>query len=85
MLTLSLQALLSRKPRGSKARVALFGTFDPDLLLASPGSRKVRPKPIEDPYYGGRDGFETCYTQCVRFSKGFLDFLENGGGDVPNL
>lgn len=81
----NLQALQARKPRGSKARLALFGTFDPDLLLASPGSRKVRPAPIEDPYYGGRDGFETAYTQCVKFARGFLDFLEQGGGDVPNL
>lgn len=76
--------LNSRKPRGAKARVALFGTFDPNLVLASPGSR-VRALPIEDPYYGGRDGFDTCYEQCVRFSKGFLDFLEAGGGDIPKI
>lgn len=27
---------------------------------------------IEDPYYGGDEGFETCYKQCVDFSKAFL-------------
>lgn len=64
--------------------MALFGAFDPELALASPGSR-LRPQAIADPYYGGKDGFEMCYEQCVRFSKGFLDFLEQGAGDIPKF
>lgn len=80
--TTSLQSLASGQPRGTKARLALFGEFDPSLVLASPGSR-VRVQGIEDPYYGGRDGFDKCYEQCVVYAKGLLDFLEAGGGDVP--
>jgi low molecular weight phosphotyrosine protein phosphatase len=82
ILTPSLQVLKTRCPSGSRSRLALFGQFDPDLVLASPGSR-VRVQAIEDPYYGGRSGFDTCFEQCTRFAKGFLDFLEGGGGDVP--
>ncbi|KAG0680633.1 hypothetical protein C6P40_000900 [Pichia californica] len=29
-------------------------------------------KIIDDPYYGGDDGFERCYLQCVDFSKNFI-------------
>lgn len=75
---------MNRKPRHAKARVALFGAFDPNLILASPGHR-MRVQAIEDPYYGGDDGFEICFEQCTRFAKGFLDFLEQGGGDIPKL
>ncbi len=28
---------------------------------------------VEDPYYGGTEGFEIAYEQCVRFSKNFLE------------
>jgi low molecular weight phosphotyrosine protein phosphatase len=31
---------------------------------------------IDDPYYGGRDGFDTAYEQANRFSKAFLAELE---------
>ena len=27
---------------------------------------------IDDPWYGGGEGFEVAYRQCVRFSKGLL-------------
>lgn len=27
---------------------------------------------VDDPYYGGRDGFEIAYEQIVRFSNNFL-------------
>ncbi|TXT15696.1 hypothetical protein VHUM_00199 [Vanrija humicola] len=81
----NLQNLITRKPKHSKARIALFGTFDPDLALASPGARRQRPRAIEDPYYGGDRGFDECYEQCVRYARGFLDFLQQGGGDIPKL
>ncbi|KUJ11807.1 LMWPc-domain-containing protein [Mollisia scopiformis] len=45
-----------------KAKVMLFGEF---------GGKK-RAEEVEDPYYGGRDGFEVAYEQIVRFSKNFL-------------
>ncbi|TFK56953.1 LMWPc-domain-containing protein [Heliocybe sulcata] len=51
------------KPRGSKAVVRLWGSY-------------LDNKPIQDPYYGGISGFETCYQQCVRLSHAFLDKLE---------
>jgi len=45
----------------SKAAVKLWGSYLPDN------------KPIQDPYYGGLDGFTKCYEQCVKLSNAFLD------------
>ncbi|GAA5966020.1 hypothetical protein JCM3765_006540 [Sporobolomyces pararoseus] len=50
------------KPKGSKAKVALFGSYDDG-------------KDIEDPYYGGNEGFEKAYKQCLRYSEAFLKEL----------
>ncbi|OLY80371.1 Low molecular weight phosphotyrosine protein phosphatase [Smittium mucronatum] len=61
----NLQNLLSMKPRGSKSVVKLFGDFDPK------GERI-----IEDPYYGGPEGFEHNFDQVSRCSEGFLEYLE---------
>ncbi|KAM0754944.1 LMWPc-domain-containing protein [Meredithblackwellia eburnea MCA 4105] len=47
------------RPKGSKAKVALFGSY---------GDGKV----IQDPYYGGASGFEKTYQQCVAYSEGLL-------------
>jgi low molecular weight phosphotyrosine protein phosphatase len=47
------------------AKVMLFGDF---------GGKKG--EEIDDPYYGGDNGFDIAYEQCVRFSKGFLKHLE---------
>lgn len=33
---------------------------------------------IDDPYYGGDDGFKTAYEQAQRFGKAFLEKLEAG-------
>jgi low molecular weight phosphotyrosine protein phosphatase len=33
---------------------------------------------VQDPYYGGDDGFTVAYEQSVRFSKAFLEQLEKG-------
>jgi len=52
-----LQRLQQRKPAG-KAKVMLFGVH-------SGGNVEV----VEDPYYGGKEGFEVAYEQCMRFSK----------------
>jgi len=51
----------------------LFGDFNPDGTV----NRRIgEGQEIEDPYYGGIDGFETAYEQALRFSKGFLAYLE---------
>ncbi|KAF8602680.1 phosphotyrosine protein phosphatase [Ceratobasidium sp. AG-I] len=56
----NLSNLKSMAPSNSKATIALFGSFGDS-------------KPIKDPYYGGINGFELAYEQCVRYSTGFLD------------
>ncbi|KAK4686363.1 hypothetical protein P7C73_g3772, partial [Tremellales sp. Uapishka_1] len=65
----SLQTLENRRPPSATAKIALFGSFEP--------STPPRSQIISDPYYGGQGGFETCYQQCVKFSRGFLDHLES--------
>lgn len=56
-----LQQLQSNKP-GSKAKVQLFGDY------SGTGKFEI----VEDPYFGGQQGFETAYDQAVRFSTNFL-------------
>ncbi|KDQ63421.1 hypothetical protein JAAARDRAFT_377981 [Jaapia argillacea MUCL 33604] len=48
------------KPHDTTAEIRLWGSY-------------LDGKPIADPYYGSMGGFETCYQQCVRYSKAFLD------------
>jgi low molecular weight phosphotyrosine protein phosphatase len=40
----------------------LFGEF----------SGKKKAEIVDDPYYGGSEGFEIAYEQIVRFSNNFL-------------
>ncbi|KAL2868643.1 tyrosine protein phosphatase LTP1 [Aspergillus lucknowensis] len=55
------------------AEVRLFGDFGPGgALHERVGGGEV----VQDPYYGGANGFEEVYQQVVRFSKNFLDHLE---------
>ncbi|CAE6515380.1 unnamed protein product [Rhizoctonia solani] len=56
----NLSNLKSMAPKDSTATIALFGSYGDN-------------KPIADPYYGGIDGFEKAYDQCVRYSNEFLD------------
>ncbi|TGO07079.1 hypothetical protein BTUL_0335g00050 [Botrytis tulipae] len=59
----NLEDLLSLKKRTEgKAKVMLFGEY-------AGGSS---PEEVDDPYYGGNDGFKAAYEQCTRFSKNFL-------------
>jgi low molecular weight phosphotyrosine protein phosphatase len=60
----NLRDVQSKKPKQSTTHILLFGTFDPQ-------GREV----IEDPYYGGPEGFRINYEQCVRASHGFLKHL----------
>jgi low molecular weight phosphotyrosine protein phosphatase len=52
----------------SKARVMLFGEYS--------GTGKV--EVVNDPYYGGQDGFEKAYEQAARFSRNFLGEVFGG-------
>ncbi|KAI9599484.1 phosphotyrosine protein phosphatase I superfamily [Syncephalis fuscata] len=60
----NLSNLMKIKPQGAHAVVKLFGDFDPK------GERI-----IEDPYYGGEDGFEHNFNQVLRCSIAFLQTL----------
>lgn len=73
-LPFSLRNILAMRPKHTPAKVYIFSKFshDPSISGANP------PKSIIDPYYGGLNGFETCYNQCVDFSDGFLEMLEDG-------
>jgi low molecular weight phosphotyrosine protein phosphatase len=53
-----------KRPEG-KAKVMLFGVY-------SGGAEEE----VDDPYYGGQEGFQTAYDQAVRFSTNFLDSLK---------
>ncbi|RUS22258.1 phosphotyrosine protein phosphatase I superfamily [Endogone sp. FLAS-F59071] len=64
MDTSNLDTLKERRPQTSKAVVQLFGEFDPQ------GERI-----IEDPYYGGLQGFEHNFQQVSRASEGLLHHL----------
>lgn len=35
-------------------------------------SGKKRAEEVDDPYYGGTDGFEEAYQQITRFTRNFL-------------
>ncbi|KAJ2942312.1 hypothetical protein O0L34_g15860 [Tuta absoluta] len=64
----NMRDLNKRAPKGSKAKLLLFGDFDPQ------GDRIIR-----DPYYDSDAiGFEKCYQQSVRCSQGFLEKLAQG-------
>ncbi|KAK6084902.1 Low molecular weight phosphotyrosine protein phosphatase [Seiridium cupressi] len=51
-----------KKPEGAKAKVMLFGEY------SDSGKAEV----VQDPYYGGQQGFELAYAQCLKYSKNFL-------------
>ncbi|QPC77734.1 hypothetical protein HYE68_008486 [Fusarium pseudograminearum] len=53
---------LQKNNPDSTAKVMLFGEF----------SGTKRPEIVNDPYYGGNDGFSKAYEQCTRFSKNFV-------------
>ncbi|KAI9460998.1 phosphotyrosine protein phosphatase [Lactarius psammicola] len=60
--TSNLNNLLRKKPDDATAEVKLWGSYLDD-------------KSIPDPYYGGIEGFENIYHQCVKLSNAFLDTL----------
>lgn len=52
-----------KKSDNAKAKVMLFGEY------SGSGKSEI----VQDPYYGGQQGFETAYAQCQKFSKNFLE------------
>jgi len=58
--------------RKSKSRTPIASTTDTD-----------EPEEVEDPYYGGADGFEVAYQQAVRFSKALVEIVEMEAEGVP--
>lgn len=63
------------KKKGGEAgvgRVMLFGDF------GGKKRRSGRGEEVQDPYYGGDEGFVVAHEQCVKFSKAFLEVLEKG-------
>lgn len=69
-----LASLAESVEAGAKvAEVRLFGDYGlGGALHERIGGGEV----VQDPYYGGANGFEEVYQQVVRFSKNFLDYLE---------
>ena len=53
-------------------KVMLFGEFGGEMRKGGRGEE------VQDPYYGGNDGFTAAYEQAVKFSKVFLERLEKG-------
>ena len=37
---------------------------------------------VVDPYFGADNGFDVCFEQMMRFSKGFLNSLEESARDI---
>jgi len=56
----NLRNLENIKPSNATAEVRLWGSY-------------LDGKPIPDPYYGGMNGFEKVFQQCVLLSNAFLD------------
>ncbi|KAJ4484865.1 phosphotyrosine protein phosphatase [Lentinula edodes] len=52
------------KPKNATAEVCLWGSY-------------LDNNPIADPYYGGINGFERVYQQCLSLSNAFLDQVAN--------
>ncbi|BGP53233.1 hypothetical protein JCM8202_002560 [Rhodotorula sphaerocarpa] len=65
MDSMNMRNIEKAKPGNSTAKIALFGSF---------GDGKV----IDDPYYGGPNGFEKTYQQCVQYSEGLLKDMGYG-------
>lgn len=59
----NLADLLHMKPRDCAAKVSLFGAWRTD-----PHFQQI----VDDPYYGGSDGFEINFRQLQHFSEEFL-------------
>lgn len=62
----NLKNLQKLQPSGSRAVLSLLGSFDPQ-------GESI----IEDPYYGGPEGFEANFQQIKRCCNHFLDLVSS--------
>ena len=53
-------------------KIYLFGEF----------GGKAKDEEVGDPYYGGRDGFESAFEQVSRFGRGLLQQIEMAAARV---
>jgi low molecular weight phosphotyrosine protein phosphatase len=68
-------AAIGEYPEDTKvAEVRMFGDFGKDGKV---NDRVGGGEVVQDPYYGGANGFEEVYQQVVRFSQNFVDYLEH--------
>ncbi|KAK9247730.1 phosphotyrosine protein phosphatase I superfamily [Lipomyces tetrasporus] len=65
----NLEDLKYMQPRGSKAKIMLFGDYCEDPKLD---------RIVSDPYYGGPDGFQRSFRQLDHFARTFLKKLAAG-------
>lgn len=70
MDTSNKEDLLHMKPRNSPTKVNLFGDWRTNEKFQ---------KIVDDPYYGGINGFETNFEQLTHFSE---EFLKKEIGDI---
>ncbi|PYI29638.1 phosphotyrosine protein phosphatases I [Aspergillus indologenus CBS 114.80] len=62
-----------QETRAAVAEVRLFGDFGAGgALHERVGGGEV----VQDPYYGGANGFKEVYEQVSRFSRNFVEYLE---------
>lgn len=64
-----------RKNGAGKAVVTLFGAWEEK----DGKPKKGLGEEVDDPYYGGRDGFERAYEQCVEYGSNFLRWVMEHG------
>ena len=57
----------ARQPDSATATIALLGDYDSER----PGDE------VDDPYYGGDDGFASIYRQCLRACEGLIAELSD--------
>lgn len=63
------------KSKRGKSASSSSSTKEPKIMLFGDFGGKKKEE-VDDPYYGGDNGFDLAYDQMVRFSNGFLKHLE---------
>ncbi|EWC48491.1 hypothetical protein DRE_07746 [Drechslerella stenobrocha 248] len=68
----NLRDLQRMRAADAAADVRLFGEFASSVLAAKAKGEKMAAPEVEDPYYGGREGYEVNFGQCWEYSAGFM-------------
>lgn len=63
------------KRAGKKGHLDVGSTMEKVQLYGAFGTKNTDEE-VQDPYYGGRDGFEVAYEQVERFGRGLLRHIE---------